>query len=76
MEYMYMNSRKMVLLLINVGEASVTSLVVGRLLRSVDKIFVASLVVDATVDLKWIICMRIVCVSLYAQYTAVKVKSY
>ena len=57
MEYMYMNSRKMVLLLINVGEASVTSLVVGRLLRSVDKIFVASLVVDATVDLKWIICI-------------------
>ena len=47
----------MVLLLINVGEASVTSLVVGRLLRSVDKIFVASLVVDATVDLKWIICI-------------------
>ena len=57
MEYMYMNSRKMVLLIINVGEASVTSLVVGRLLRSVDKIFVASLVVDATVDLKWIICI-------------------
>ena len=54
---MYMNSRKMVLLLINVGEASVTSLVVGRLLCSIDKIFVASLVVDATVDLKWIICI-------------------
>ena len=51
MEYMYMNGTKVVLLIINVGEASVTSLVVGRLLRSVDKIFVASLVVDATVDL-------------------------
>jgi hypothetical protein len=57
MEYMYMNSRKMVLLIINVGEVSVTSLVAGRLLRSIDKIFVASLVVDVTLDLKWIICI-------------------
>lgn len=57
MEYMYMNGTKVVLLIINVGEASVTSLVVGRLLCSVLKNFVASLVVDATVDLKWIICI-------------------
>ena len=55
MEYMYMNGTKVVLF--SVCEASVTSLVVRRLLRSVDKIFVASLVVDATVDLKWIICI-------------------
>ena len=57
MEYMYMNGTKVVLLIIGVGEASVTSLVVGRLLCSVLKNFVASLVVDATVDLKWIICI-------------------
>ena len=77
MEYMYMNSKKMVLMIITVGEASVTSLVVGRLLRSVDKIFVASLVVDVTVDLKMdYMYMNSVCVSLNDMYTAMKVKSY